>query len=176
MENTEKQSLTSLMDIGRLDPARVRFTFAEGGYADMEYDGKKYSKVKIIRALPHQMPTKYICISDGDGNEIGMIRDTAELDEISERVVRAELEKLYFSPEIIKVNSVKDSMGFMYFDTETKQGKRSFAVSDVRSKMRFMDNEKKFIQITDADGNRYHISDFSKLDPASKKRLDPFLL
>lgn len=164
----------ALTDIGILDPAQVILTESGNGYANMEYKGERYPKIKIARALPHKMPDKYISISDGEGKEIGIISDMAELDKNSRAVLRKQLDMIYFSPEITKIMSIVDSMGFMYFDTETVQGKRSFAVRDFVRNVRFIDGKR--VQITDVDGNRYHIIDISALDPGSLKKLNTFLV
>lgn len=177
MENKdERQTLTGIMSIGLLDAKKLKFKRADGGYADMEYDGQEYRKVRIARALPHKEPARFICISDCEGNEIGMLKDAAELDGESVGVLQEELDKLYFCPTITKIYSGVDKMGFMTYDVETVQGRRKFSVADARHNIRFTDEEKTKVQITDMDGNRYLVENYEKLDSKSRKYLDTFLL
>ncbi len=169
--------LQTLAEMTMLDAAKCVFTPTAGGYISLKYDEKEYERVKISRALPYKAPDEYICILDKDGNEIGILRDIKHLSETNEANVRAELTRLYYCPSITKILSVKDRMGYQYFEVITNAGKREFALRDASRNIRYVNPDKTgAVQIRDIDGNRYIIDDFDGFDNQSRKKIEAFLV
>ncbi len=170
-------NITQFADLTMLDPASAVFSPEQGGYISLNYNGTEYKKVKLNRALPYRSPNEYICVSDKDGKEIGIIKDLRQLSDEQRTIVDQELNKLYYSPAITRILSAKDSMGYMYFEVETNVGKRDFAVRDASKNIKFIDPMlRNAVQINDVDGNRYLIEDYAKLDSSSSKKIEAFLL
>ena len=173
----EENKIVELAAIEMIDVNEAEFSPQQGGYLSLKYKGNEYGKIKLNRALPYRAPDKYICVSDKDGKEIGIIKDIAELSEAQKEIVSAELDKLYYSPSVTRILSAKDRMGFMYFEVETSAGKRDFAVRDASRNIKFIDPDTRTsVQIRDVDGNRYIIDDFMKLDSSSAKKIEAFLI
>lgn len=169
--------LLTLADLKMLDPEKTVFTKENGGYVSVKTENGDFSKIKMNRALPFRMPDEYICITDRDNKEIGIIRDLNAFSGEQQQIIRDELSRLYYSPEIIRIVSAKDRMGFMYFEAVTNAGKREFAVRDVSKNIRFIDPDMRTaVQIRDVDGNRYIIPDFMKFDTSSSKKIEAFLV
>lgn len=170
-------NITALAEITMIEPEKAVFANEKGGYISLTYNGMEYSKIKLNRALPYRTPNEYICVSDKDGKEIGIIRTIDALSEDQKKIVVGELDKLYYSPTVTRIVSAKDRMGYMYFEVETTAGKRDFAVRDASRNIKFIDPDKKTaVQIRDVDGNRYLIEDLLSLDAASSKKIEAFLI
>ncbi|MBE6895813.1 MAG: DUF1854 domain-containing protein [Ruminococcaceae bacterium] len=172
-----EKNITELAEIVIIDPSSAVFAPEKGGYISLSYKGTEYKKVKLNRALPYRCPNEYICVSDKDGKEIGIIKTIDDFSDEQKAVIEGELDKLYYSPAITRIISAKDRMGYMYFEVETTVGKRDFAVRDASRNIKFIDPDRKAsVQIRDVDGNRYIVEDFMALDSSSAKKIEPFLV
>ena len=104
-------------------------------------------------------------------------KEYEHLSEANEANIRAELTKLYYCPSITKILSVKDRMGYQYYEVITNAGKREFALRDASRNIRYVNPEKRgAVQIRDIDGNRYLIDDFDSFDIQSRKKIEAFLV
>ncbi len=169
--------IVELASLVMLDVSEAVFAPEKGGYLSMTYKGTEYRKIKLNRALPYRSPDEFICVSDKEGKEIGIIRSLDELVGEQKKILTDELDKLYYSPTITRIVSAKDRMGYMYFEVETSAGKRDFAVRDASRNIKFIDPDSRTaVQIRDVDGNRYIIDDFMKLDASSSKKIEAFLI
>jgi len=169
--------LQNLAEMNMLDASKCSFTPTDGGYISLTYEDKTYERIKICRALPYKAPDEYICIIDKDGKEVGILRDIKQLSKKDEENVRIELTKIYYCPSITKIISVKDRMGYQYYEVLTNAGKREFALRDASRNIRYVNPEKRgAVQIRDIDGNRYIIDDFDRFDAQSRKKIEAFLV
>ncbi|MBQ2882025.1 MAG: DUF1854 domain-containing protein [Clostridia bacterium] len=169
--------LQNLAEMNMLDASKCEFDPTDGGYISLKYEDKTYERIKICRALPYKAPDEYICITDRDGNEIGILRDLKLLSEENQAHVKAELTKIYYCPSFTKIMTVKDRMGYQYFEVQTNAGKREFALRDASRNIRYVNPEKRgAVQIRDIDGNRYLIDDFDEFDTQSRKKIEAFLV
>ena len=169
--------LQNLAEMNMLDASKCEFNPTDGGYISLKYEDKTYERIKICRALPYKAPDEYICITDRDGNEVGILRDLKLLSEENQAHVKAELTKIYYCPSITKIMTVKDRMGYQYFEVQTNAGKREFALRDASRNIRYVNPEKRgAVQIRDIDGNRYLIDDFDEFDTQSRKKIEAFLV
>lgn len=169
--------IVELAGLVMLDVSEAVFAPEKGGYLSLTYKGTEYKKIKLNRALPYRSPNEYICVSDKEDKEIGIIRNLDDFSEEQKKIIMDELDKLYYSPTVTRIVSAKDRMGYMYFEVETTAGKREFAVRDASRNIKFIDPDTRTaVQIRDVDGNRYIIDDFMKLDASSSKKIEAFLI
>jgi len=177
MSESNMESIVSLANLVMIDITKAKFKSEAGGYLSLDYDGTEYKKIKLNRALPYRSPEDYICVSDKEGKEIGILKSLKELDSEQRKLLTDELEHLYYCPTITKVISTKEKMGFMYFDVVTNAGKRKFSVRDATKNIRLINPEDyKKVQILDVDGNRYIIEDYTKLGTSQSKVIESFLV
>ncbi|MCL2176633.1 MAG: DUF1854 domain-containing protein [Firmicutes bacterium] len=128
--------------------------------------------VKLHRAFPFVTPTEYISVFKDD-DEVGIIKDIMLFDETTRQLLGAELKRVYFSPIITKINTIKERYGFSYWEVTTDKGKLDFAVADTyRNIIKLGKNR---LKIIDQDANRYEISDYTKLDKGSIKMLEMYI-
>ena len=132
-----------------------------------------YERVRIRRAFPFSLAERYVSVLDNDQNEIGLIEDISVFPDEQAGLLREELERVYFCPEILKINSVRERLGYAYFGVVCDTGEREIPLRDIyRSIIRVNDDR---IVIIDIDGNRYGISSLKALDKNSMKKLELYL-
>ena len=118
------------------------------------------------------MPNEYICISDIEKNEVGIIEKIADFSPEQQKLINSELSQRYYCPVIDKIESIKEKMGNFYFDVVIGGVKKSFAVKDITKSIRQHGDA---IDVTDIDGNRYRITDFDSIEAKSRRKLEPYL-
>lgn len=170
MQNNE---LSTVAEILFLEPEKARFFELDHDFLGLEYDGTDKKRVQLHRSMPIHMPDAYICVLDMDAKEIGIIRSLDGFAPEQLALIRKELDVRYYSPQILQILSVKEKMGYVYFDLKTQAGTRNIAVKDVSKGIRLLDDDR--VVIVDIDGNRYTIDSFSALDRKSVKYLQPYL-
>ncbi len=161
------------LDIGLLDPAVLTFYINPKGFLALKKGEEDIKRVKLTRALPLTDPDAYIAVSDMSGKEIGIIRHITELPEEQQKLLRGELSKTYYCPTITEVLSIREKLGYFYFDAKVDGSKKTFAVKDLSRSIKQQDDATVFI--TDVDGNRYVIRNFAEIHPASRRKLEPYL-
>lgn len=127
-------------------------------------DGSTHTKVEPIRSFPLSETVRFITLLDSEGNEIGIIEDARKLAPHSRDVLIEELEKRYFMPKITKINSLDGQFGVTQWDVETTQGDVQFGM---RTRYDIVTLGNGRVLIKDADGNRYEIENYNKLDQKS---------
>ena len=161
-----------------LTSENARFHPSEGGLLALTVKAERgeheYERVIVLRAFPLSAPNAYLSVRDPKDTkqEIGMIRDIADLDEASEELVRRELDERYFLPTITKIHSLH-RRGALYFDVETDLGRRTLMLRDDISGIRVLDGGCVFM--TDLEGNNYKIPDPTALDKASYRKIEIYL-
>lgn len=156
------------MEFEFLDPAAVRLFRGPSGAARLEIEGhdRSYLRVRISRAFPMSEPNAYIGFLDGDGKDIGMVRDTDQLDEQSRKIIEEELGQRYFLPAIRRISRLNHEFDLTYFEVETDRGRRDFTVRG-HSENVVEISPGRFI-IEDVDGNRFEIPNLYLLDRQSQ--------
>ena len=140
------------------------------------YKGEELGRVSIIRMFPFKYEEEYIVIRQENysrndkESEIGILRSLNELPENQANLVREELKKRYFIPDIISVSDVKEEFGSATWKTTTTAGERDFTMTDLGTNVRNLGNNK--IMLTDVYGNRYYIPDITKADDKTQKVLE----
>jgi len=166
------------MDLGIMDVKEAEFYEGSGGFAGLKYKGEDYKHIILRRTMPRVLPWSYISVADHENKEIGIIKTIEDLPEAQKQVVINEIENRYYSPEVLEVLSVQDKLGYVYVEMRlsNKHGKiyvKNCAVKDVSRNIRMLSDTA--VIIFDVDGNRYIISDLTKLNKASMRKLDAYL-
>ena len=155
-----------------VNPEKCIFSVNPSGFLAAEIDGKVYKRVILTRTLPLSLPNEYICISDIEKNEVGIIEKIADFSPEQQKLINSELSQRYYCPVIDKIDSIKEKMGNFYFDVVIGGVKKSFAVKDITKSIRQHGDA---IDVTDIDGNRYRITDFDSIEAKSRRKLEPYL-
>jgi len=170
-------TLSDAIDIGLLDLEKLEFFMTPGGFLGLRYDGNEYLRVTLRRALPVGKPMEYISVTDKDNKEIGMIASVHELSGEQRAIVTAELSTRYYCPIVCEVKSVKDKLGYVYFELAlSRDGKRyekTCTVKDVSKNIRALSDDR--LILFDVDGNRYIVPSLHGMDKKSLRRLEPYL-
>ncbi len=167
-----------------LTPKNAWFSSSEGGLVSVkiinaEGEEEFFERVVIRRSFPVTAPDEFLSVREPDtrkkgrGAEIGMIRDIKIFDAATESLLRAELELRYFTPEIKKINSIKDKFGYSYWEVETTAGNVSMVLNNPYNNVRVLEDGR--IIVSDMDGNCFLIPNPKKLDRASYRFIDVYL-
>ena len=167
-----------------LTPENAEFMRSKGGLISLDLkntDGAKefFERVVIFRCFPITNPDEFLSVREPDskkmgrGKEIGMIRYMKDFPEDQRLLFSDELDRRYFSPEIVKISSVKEKFGYTYWETETKAGSMTFILNNPFSNIRSLEDGRIFIH--DIDGNSFQITDPSKLDANSYKKIEIYV-
>lgn len=155
-----------------LTPENAHFA-KKNGLLYLTLDGVE-TRVNLAREFPFEVPFGYISALDPDGGELGIIRDTALFADAERELLENELRLRYYAPTILQILRIRERYGFSYWTVLTEDaGKLTFTMQDAyRSIFRVSDNS---VTFCDVDGNRYEIPELSRLDRASRKRLELYL-
>ena len=124
------------------------------------------------RAFPFEKEEEFIVLLSEDGGDLGLIRRLSDRPDAEREILKRELDRRYFMPVIEKILHVNEKFAFSYWKVKTSSGPLEFSVRDTYKSLIHLG---KRIIVTDADGNRYDIPDVSKLDKASRKKIDLYL-
>ncbi|NLK08589.1 MAG: DUF1854 domain-containing protein [Firmicutes bacterium] len=151
-------------------PQEIKFWKDSWERLYMEAEGKVWGPVKVQRAFPLTASDAMLIVQDDEGRYLGMIQEYKTMDEASLVVLEEELEREYFLPKITKIHEIEDDLRLLTWHVETDRGPRVFEVQNRRADIQWFTDTHVVIQ--DADGNKYEISDLSKLDPASRQKVE----
>ena len=155
-----------------IDATKVKFETQENGFLKLILDDEVYEKVTLTRLLPYSQEEAYIAVMQNQ-EEIGIIKDLSELDAEQYDQVQKHLHYKYYIPEITKINHVKEKMGFLYMNLDTKGGSKEICIADFVSNIRLIKDN--LLSITDVEGNKYRMSNIQQLDKDSRQKIDIFL-
>lgn len=158
-----------------LDPGQVRFFYDEFEELCMEDGaGGRQGPLTVRRAFPVSAAGDYIAVRLEKGDEeLGVVRHLTELDQASREALETELERTYFTPKITAVRAIVTQYHVPHWEVETDRGPRSFELHSSRRDLRVMAGGR--VLLRDADGNRYEIPDYRKLDAASLALIEPLV-
>ena len=187
---TKNDNFLDLAEVTYLTAENSRFYRTKNGFPaleavlpkfgdDLESNADKtpvkqdLGRVFFHRCFPFETPDEYISVLNKDGREYAMIRDLAEMPDEAQEIIRAELDRKYLCPTVTKIKSLKEKLGYSFWEVETDKGDMSFSMHDTyRNIARVGDG---MLIISDVDGNRYRIDDVAKLDRKSFKRIELYL-
>ena len=167
-----------------LTPENAKFRRSGGGLISLDIINDKgepesFERVVILRSFPVTNPDEFLSVREPDskkqgrGKEIGMIRHMSDFDGETQKLFAEELDRRYFTPEILKINSVKDKFGYLYWDVNTTAGNVTFVLNNPFSNIRILEDGR--ILINDIDGNVFEILEPQKLEPSSLKKIEIYL-
>jgi hypothetical protein len=133
-------------------------------------EGDTHRDVQLKCAFPMSHPGQYIVLKDPEKGELGIIRDSKEMDPDQEQIVLGELRKAYFVPVITRILSVKEEFGMSAWEVETDRGSCTIKVRR-RGKESVTERDDGGIILTDVDSNRYEVKDVNALDSKSRALL-----
>lgn len=170
-----EQETEEMLKTNFLDGKNAVFTRTEGGFLSLETGGQSWPRVCIIRMFPFRETERYLSVRtpDEQSKEVGVIRDLNELDAKTRDLVREQLQLRYFTPIITKVISIKEELGFSYWEVQTDHGPCRFTVRMGGNGIIHLSEHR--ILILDVDENRFEIPDLEKLTAAERRKLDLFL-
>ena len=152
-----------------LDPKKMRFGRSERGSLILMLDGEEYTDIKIRRAFPLEESDRYIGVFAAEDQELGTIEDPQQLDDQSRQVLRDELDKIYFQPQILAFNSLDEEFGVLRGQIETTSGPRQLEIRGYRTNVRMLSGGRAVIE--DVDGNRYLIANWRALPRRTREIL-----
>ena len=162
--------------IVRLNADNTSF-FEKNGFLACTVKGGEeitYNRVFLHRDFPFELLFEYISVLDSDNKEIGLIYNIADFDSETEAMLKKELERKYYSPVIVSIESLKERYGFSYWGATTAEGRRiEFTIQDTFRHINRIGEDK--CVITDVDGNRFIIESLAALDKKSYRRIELYL-
>ena len=168
----QRQNLAA--EVTYLDPDKARFFVDAFEDLNLELAGDQtYSRVRVKRAFPLTRDDCFIVVQDRKGKEIGSLARLDALDRDSRQAVEDELERAYFTPRIQRIAKVTVANRVPRWEVETDRGPRAFEIYSSRRDVRPLGDGRILVQ--DADGNRYEIPDYRRLDPASQALVEEML-
>lgn len=163
-----------------LDVRLINFSYDGENLTFTDRDGTYYPRVTLRRCFPLSSDSTYIAVRSFEQDsertfEIGMVENVFDLDECSQEAVLRELQLHYVVPMILRINSIREEFGFLYWSVETDRGSKEFIMRDsvVNSTRRI---SKSRWLIIDINQTRYEIHNQDQLDINSQNLLQRYLL
>ena len=135
-------------------------------------DGLRFVGVEPVRAFPLTSPSLGISLCDEHGRELAWIDDLDAAPPAIHRILVEEFAAREFVPTILRIDRISGETDPSDWDVTTDRGATAFTLE---SDEQIRKLGKGRVLIADSRGLRYHISDTSALDAASRKLLDRFL-
>ena len=140
-------------------------------------DDTLYRGVFAVMMFPITHPERFISLRYTDTKdkeqEIGIIVDLNVFPDAAQRLVRANLVKHYYEQVITRVYTVENKFGLLFFDVETRLGRKAFIMPWRGDRAEDYGANGKVL--LDAFDNRYLIPDVTKLPPADRNAFTSFI-
>ncbi|WP_245850907.1 DUF1854 domain-containing protein [Paenibacillus herberti] len=169
----EQPSVKDPFEINMLEPDKVSFSRSQGGVFQGIIEGQAYEEIVLFRVFPFQYTTQFISVRNPKNEEIGVIRDIAQLDEESRVEIDKELQLRYFLPLVEQINSVKNKADLWIWELQTNLGPTRIIMRNLHEFMQFPSENR--IILTDINGKRCEIRDYQALDSNSRSQLKDVL-
>ncbi len=127
-------------------------------------DERSYIRVRPVQASPLAHTDRYVSLLDIKNEEVAFIRDMSDLDEDSRKVIEEELDHRYLRATIQRIESIQMEYGVTYWNVMTERGRREFVIRGHENTHWASDTR---LLLTDVDGNRFEVVDYTLLDPHS---------
>jgi hypothetical protein len=136
-----------------------------------------YPRVILRFCFPVSNNGGYLSIRDANDEkqrEIGILTNWTELAPKDRQAVAAELGLHYFVPQVTRIHSIKEELGFLYWKVDTDKGPQEFVMrnSIIHNTRRVSPMHWLIIDINDA---RHEIPNVDGLDTRSQRLLEEFL-
>lgn len=170
----EQDGLADYVDIRYLTPKNSRFEGTAGGFLRLTLDdGTTYTRVGLYRTFPFTLGDRYVSVRDVDEKEIGMIEDPSDFPKDVATLLREELDRRYFTPEIRSIENIKEEFGYAYWEVQTDAGPRRFTVRDMQQNLILLTETR--LLVIDVDGNRFEIPDYRELNLKGRKLIEDLI-
>ena|SRR5467141_2383198 len=128
--------------------------------------------VWVRRCFPWSEPGRFLSLRDDDEEEFALVRDPAELDPASRRVLEEALVAAGFVFEVTRVMAIDEEVEIRHWRVETRQGARTFQTR--------LDDWPRLLPhggllVRDVAGDLYHLVDPNALDKKSRALLWAFV-
>lgn len=128
--------------------------------------------VTVRQAFPWSEPGRFLSLRDDDDEEFALVEDVGGLDAASRRALEEVLVVAGFVLEISRVIGIDEEVEVRHWQTETRQGPRSFQTR--------LDDWPRVLPhggllIRDVAGDLYHVADPESLDEESRALLWAFV-
>jgi hypothetical protein len=128
--------------------------------------------VWVRRCFPWSEPALFVSLRDDAEEEFALVRDPAELDAASRRVLEEALTSAGFVFEVTRVTTIEEEVEIRHWRVDTRAGPRSFQTR-LDAWPRLLPHGG--LLIRDVAGDLYHIADPAALDPQSRALLWAFV-
>ena len=173
----------AMLRLRYLNEENATFARTPGGFVSLDIVGEAdavspehYDRVRVVRSFPFTAPNTYISIrtTEEKSKEIGIIKDiTKDVSKETRKMLEEQMNLRYFTPVITKINDIKEEYGHAYWDVVTTEGPCKFVIYMNSSSVVSLSDVR--LMISDLDGNRFEIPDYTKLTAGELKKLDLFL-
>ena len=151
----------------------VLLAVTAGRLLQLELDGETHQPVNLYRCFPLSAGERFISIRASDGSELGVVEDLQDLPAATRALIATELEQRYFTPEILRIRSLKEEFGYTYWEVDTPAGVRRFTAKSGQNAVRELDRTT--LLVVDVDGNRFNLSQYQRLPSALLKTIETIL-
>jgi hypothetical protein len=152
-----------------LEPAKLRF-IAHGPVLRLTIDDdRSILRVAVVRSFPLSEPSRFLSVRDGEGKEVGLIADPAQLRSDDRALVERELDRRYLVPSVTRIVSARERFGTVDWTMETDRGVVRFTTRNLRENVQRPGPGR--IILNDVDGNRYDIREVDRLSRGSQDLL-----
>jgi hypothetical protein len=140
-------------------------------------DRRIYPRVILRFCFPVSNSGGYLSVRDANDEkqaEIGIITNWTELSSKDREAVAAELGLYYFVPQVTRIHSIKEELGFLYWRVDTDKGPQEFVMrnSIIHNTRQVSPMHWLIIDVNDA---RHEIPNVGVLDTRSQRLLEEFL-
>ena len=125
------------------------------------------------RVFPLSIPNDYLSIQAADGQEVAILRDLGTVEPKSRELIEEELDRRYFTPNIERIDLLRQEAGMWHFQVQTQRGAADFFVRNWRDSAQEISGGR--WQIHTVDGTRFEIKNLEELDERSRRFLDQLL-
>ncbi len=178
MEQTKKKPTAHRPDrINKLDSGNAQF-FEKNGFLGLKLtdngNEQVFELIFLHRIFPFEKLFEYISVLDENSSEIGIIYDICDFSDATRQLLKTELERRYYAPQIKSIASLKERYGFSYWKIITTDERNiSFTMQDTFKNMIRIGDDKAIL--LDVDGNRFVIESIAALDRKSHKKIEIYL-
>ncbi|MBP3377097.1 MAG: DUF1854 domain-containing protein [Clostridia bacterium] len=163
--------------IVRLDKNNSRFEEKNGFLALILTENgeeKRFDRIFLHRAFPHELPFEYISVLGEEKKEIGIIYNIEDFDGENSELLKKEIERKYYSPVIKEIKSVKERYGFSYWKVTLSDDREiSFTMQDTfKNILHTIDDS---LILVDVDTNRFTIESVAALSAKSYRKIELYL-
>ena len=123
--------------------------------------------VQVLRAFPLSSPDEHIVLRDGAGKELGIIEKLNDVDQQRRALLQAALDKQYFLPRIVKINSLYERFGSAIWDVETDRGPIIINSKSIIDSLAEIGKGRYLLR--DTEENRYEIREVEEMDELSRQ-------